>query len=415
MSLDLKWNTDDKNLLRVCHDVANCSPAWLLPPSAPAYDFPLDVLPGGETPFRGARLLVVASDLTCAVEVELRSPYPDGAPAGGLAISSAILKDTWRQGARPWPPAPDYLFDGPFGPGERLEIAGTDLADAEDALSHASDDPARDGMCGVQLARGVGAGSTDGHRSAIPTSFARGSGSFDGSLFLPRSLVSVLRVFEARDATVDRWTDETGAIRCLAEGWRWRAAWVTPARSDVPIQMMPRILADATFAQATIATETERGARTALRKAIALLAKWQRKHVAGTCAVQVRLGPARVEFWGATHEPEWVERTADNGTKASELQVYEDVLLGALGHPDPLPAWSPLGPVPWAAVAPQYLLDALDLATPLREVRLLGASQAAAVLSPVVFYGERVTCAVMPVNPGKLDELEREHQQEIAA
>lgn len=410
MSYDLEWNADDKNLLRVCHDVADGSPAWLLPPTAPG-----DVLPGGEPRQPCARLLVVAGDLTCAVEVELRSPYPDGAPAGGLAIPAAVLKDQGRHGARPWPPAPDYLFDGPPGPThERLEIAGTDLADAEDALSHASGDPARDAMCGVQLARGVGAGSTDGHRSAIPTSFARGAGSFDGSLFLPRSLVAVLRAFEARDATVDRWTDDTGAVRCLAEGWRWRAAWVAPARADVPIQMMPRILADATFARATIATELERGQRAALRKAVALLAKWQRKHVVGTCAVQVRLGPARVEFWGATHEPEYVDVMKDGNT-VRELQVYEDVLLGAIGHPDPLPDWSPLGPVPWAAVAPQYLLDALDIATPLREVRLLGADQAAAVRSAVVFYGERMTCAVMPVNPGKLDELEREHRQEIAA
>jgi hypothetical protein len=419
VSYEIKWNDGDKKILQAVHEVADGAPVWLLPPTAPG-----DVVTGGETPAAtpGARLLVLAGDLAFAAEVELRTAYPAGAPAGGLALPGSALKTLDRHAARTWPAAPDHLLDGPAGPThETLTIAGTDLSDAADVLSHATDDPTRSHMSGVQVTRGVGAGATDGHRATVPVAAARGTTSMDGGLFLPSGLVHLLRVIEARDATVERWRDAAGALRCQAEGLRWRAAWVTPAGAEPdrnPIGMTPQLIGGPVFASATLAQEQNpdwRGERTRLRKAVAQLAKWARKHAAGNCAVQVRLGATRVEFWGATREPEWVEVVNKQGEKVEELQVYEDELLGAIGHPDRLPAWSPLGPVPWAEVAPQYLLDALDLASPLREVRLLGADQVDAVQAPIVFYGERQASVVMPLRPGELEELRVALRPGIAA
>lgn len=422
---EIKWNENDKRTLQALHDVVDGAPVWLLPcsPDASAHDLATGDV--GPVP-QGARLLVLAGDLSFAVEVELRTEYPTGAPAGGLALPGAALKALDRDAARPWPAAPDHLLDGStlhliIAPIERLALGGTDVADAADALSHAVIDPGRPYYAGVQVARGVGAGATDGHRATIPVAVARGTASMDGSLFLPAGLVRVLRAIEARDATVERWRDAAGALRCLAEGLRWRAAWVTPdmaAPESNHVRMTPQLIAGPVFASATLVQEQNpdwKGDRTRLRKAIAQLAKWARKHTAGVCAVQVRLGPARVEFWGATEEPEYLEVPIDNGGTASTLFVGEDVLLGAIGHPDPLPAWSPLGSVPWTQVAPQYLLDALEVASPLREVRLVGSDQVDAIQSPVVFYGERQASAVMPVRAAELEQMRAALRPGVAA
>jgi hypothetical protein len=410
MSIEIHWNDIDKKLLRLAHDVSAGSPAWLLPPAPPANEFPLNGLPGGEAtaPAR-ARLLVLAGTLSVAIELELRTPYPENGPPGGLALPSPALKDMSKHAGRAWPAAPDNLLDGPE-PGARehsiLEIAGTDISDAADVLSHAATDPILpEAQHGVQVRRGVGAGATDGHRSTIPTALARGAASFDDSLFLPADLVYLLRAAEARDATVERWQDCAGNLRCLASGHLWRAAWVTPRGAEPaknPSAWTPRLIAGPAFAAAVIAPEAQqdRGERAALRRAIADCVKWSKKFAAGTVAIELRLGPGRVEVWGPTKSPEYVQ---ENGKDV--LRTYAPARLGAFGHPDPLPPWTLLDGPAWIRVQPQYVLDALELATPLREVRLLGTNQADACTSPVVFYGDRQTSVVMPIVPSEIDAL----------
>lgn len=409
MTIEIRWNDTDKKLLRIAHDIAAGSPAWLLPPAPP--DDPVDAFDPGSAfaSKHGARLLVLAGTLSVAVELELRTPYPENGPPGGLALPSPALKYMSKHAARAWPAAPDYLFDGPE-PSARehsvLEIAGTDLSDAADVLSHAATDPILpEAQHGVQVRRGVGAGATDGHRSTIPTALARGIASFDDSLFLPADLVYLLRAAEARDATVERWQDRAGNLRCLASGHRWRAAWVTPKGAEPgknPSAWTPRLIAGPTFSSAVIAPEAQqdRGERAAMRKAIADCVKWSKKFVSGTVTIELRIGPGRVEVWGPTKSPEYV--LVDG---KGVLQTYEPVKLGAFGHPDPLPPWTLLDGPAWVRVQPQYVLEALELATPLREVRLLGANQADACSSPVVFYGERQTSVVMPVRPDEIDAV----------
>lgn len=443
MSVTIEWSKEDKSIMRAAHAAANGAPVWLLPPAAPALEFPHNGLPGGEqtnypkrTP--GARLLVIAGDLSFALEVELETLYPTGAPAGGLALPAAALKSDDKYAGRPWPPAPDYLFDGSAQPWdvERLEIGGTDLSDAADVLTHAAvDDYQIDAMHGVQVRRGVGAGATDGHRSTIPTAVARGQASMAGSLFLPSGLVALLRTIEARDATVERWRDGggagTGPLRCLATGLRWRAAWVTPSGAEPESNhatITTRLISGPVFASATILPDAlpDRSAWSKLRKALADIGKWtanrslakawdeiaERDGLRGgfSLPAELRLSSARVEVWGPTSCPEIVE--VDGKT---EIRVPARELLGAIGHPDPLPPWTLLDGPAWIRVDPRYLLDALEIATPLREVRLLGSDQVEVCQSPIVLFGERQTSVVMPLVPDELQAMRTELKARGAA
>ena len=74
-----------------------------------------------------------------------------------------------------------------------------------------------------------------------------------------------------------------------------------------------------------------------------------------------------------------------------------------------------MGPVPWTQVAPQYLLDALEVASPLREVRLVGSDQVDAIQSPVVLYGERQASAIMPLRPDELEQMKAVLRPGVAA